>query len=109
MKSKIIKINCLIALFSLSSGIYAQDIMTASDTIPEQNWRDKEFNMTFNSVTSRKSTGSIITIDVQEQLKIDQSMTISEILNGKVTGLIGPYNTWGTGNAVLLVDGIKTE
>ena len=107
MKSKKIKINCLVALFSLSSGIYAQDIMTASDTIPEQNWRDKEFDVTFNSVTSRKSTGSIITIDVQEQLKIDQSMTVSEILNGKVPGLIGPYNTWGTGDAVLLVDGIR--
>jgi TonB-linked SusC/RagA family outer membrane protein len=107
MKSKIIIINCLAALVSLSSGIYAQDIKTASDTIPVQSLRDKEVNMTFNSISSRKSTGSVITIDVQELLKTDQSMSISEILNGKVPGLIGAYSTWGTGDAILLVDGIR--
>ena len=107
MKNKIIKISCLIALFSLSHGLYAQDSRMTSDTVPVQNMRDKKVNLTFKDVTSRKSAGSIIIIDVQEELKRDQSMTIAEILNGKVTGLIGAFNTWGTGTATLLVDGIR--
>ncbi len=107
MKNQIFKIYCLIALLSLSYGLNAQDIGITSDTIPELNWRDKEVNLTFNTVTSRKSTGSIITIDVQEQLKRDQNMTIGEILNGKAFGLIGSANTWGTGDAIILVDGIR--
>jgi hypothetical protein len=107
MKNLIFKIYCLIALFSLASGLDAQDNGIKSDTIPEHGWRDKEVSRTFSSVTSRKATGSIITIDVQEQLKIDQRLTIGDILNGKVLGLIGATNTWGTGNAVLLIDGIR--
>jgi len=107
MKSIIINIYCLITLFSLSHVLYAQDNRMTSDTVPEQNWRDKEVKQTFNTVTSRKSTGSIIIIDVQEELKRDQSMTIGEILNGKVTGLIGSSNIWGSGKTVFLVDGIR--
>ncbi|MCU0458238.1 MAG: SusC/RagA family TonB-linked outer membrane protein [Bacteroidales bacterium] len=107
MKSKIIIINCLAVLVSLSSGINAQDIKTVSDTAIVQSQRDKEVSLTFNSFSTRKATGSVITIDVQELLKTDQSMSISDILNGKVTGLIGAYNTWGTGDAILLVDGIR--
>ncbi|MCX6335594.1 MAG: SusC/RagA family TonB-linked outer membrane protein [Bacteroidia bacterium] len=107
MKSIILKIKCLIALLSLSLVLYPQDIRITSDTVPEQSLRDKEVNLTFKDVTSRKSAGSILIIDVQEELKRDQSMTIGEILNGKVTGLIGTFNTWGTGTATLLVDGIR--
>jgi len=107
MKNKILKINCLIALFSLSYALYAQDSMMISDTLTEQTLRDKEVNLTFKDVTSGKSAGSMVIIDVQEELKRDQSMTIGEILNGKATGLIGAFNTWGTGNATLLVDGVR--
>jgi len=107
MKNRIIKINCLIALVSLSHGLYAQDSMLKSDTVPELNRREKEVDLTFNNGTSRKSTGSITIIDVQEELKRDQSLTIGGILNGKVPGLIGATNTWGTGNATVLVDGIR--
>ncbi|MCX6325164.1 MAG: SusC/RagA family TonB-linked outer membrane protein [Bacteroidia bacterium] len=107
MKRIIIKINCLIALLSLSQIIYSQDSNIKSDTVPEQYWMNKNVKLTFNNITSRTTTGSVITIDVQEELKRHQSNTIGEILNGKVPGLFGTYNTWGTGNAVLLVDGIR--
>ena len=54
-----------------------------------------------------KRPDRLLHIDVQEELKRDQNSTIGEILNGKVPGLFGNYNTWGTGTAVLLVDGIR--
>ncbi|HUX55551.1 MAG TPA: SusC/RagA family TonB-linked outer membrane protein [Bacteroidales bacterium] len=107
MKNIIIKINCLIALLSLSQIIYSQDSNIKSDTVPEYQWMDKNVKLTFDNITSRTTTGSVITIDVQEELKRDQNSTIGEILNGKVPGIFGAYNTWGTGNAVLLVDGIR--
>lgn len=107
MKRIIIKINCLITLLTLSQFIYSQDNKIISDTVPEQHWMDKAVKLTFDNITSRTTTGSVITIDVQEELKRDQTSTIGEILNGKVPGLFGTYNTWGTGNAVILVDGIR--
>lgn len=94
-------------LFSLSQILYSQDSNIKTDSFPDQNGIDKEIKLTFNTITAREATGSVITIDVEEELKRDQNSSIGEILNGKVPGLFGSYNTWGTGNAVLLVDGIR--
>ena len=108
MKRKIlIKINCLMVLLILSQTLYSQDNKIKTDSFTVQTGIDKEVKLTFNSTTARETTGSVITIDVQEELKRDQNSTIGAILNGKVPGLFGNYNTWGTGNAVLLVDGIR--
>ena len=108
MKRKIIiKINFLMVLLALSQILYSQDSSIKTDAFPDKTGIDKEVKLTFNSITARETTGSVITIDVQEELKRDQNSTIGEILNGKVPGLFGTYNTWGTGNAVLLVDGIR--
>ncbi len=108
MKRKItIKINCLIVLMALSQILYSQDSNIKTDTVPGQNRIDKEVKLTFNTITARETTGSVIAIDVQEELKRDQNGSIGAMINGKVPGLFGNYNTWGTGNAVLLVDGIR--
>jgi TonB-linked SusC/RagA family outer membrane protein len=108
MKIKIIiKINCLMVLLALSQILYSQNSNLKTDAFPVKTGIDKEVKLTFNTITARKTTGSVITIDVQEELKSDQNSTIGEILNGKVPGLFGTYNTWGTGNAVILVDGIR--
>ena len=108
MKRKIIiKINCLMVLLTLSQILYSQESNLKTDPFLEQTGIDKEVKLTFNAITARETTGSVITIDVQEELKRDQNSTIGEILNGKVPGLFGTYNTWGTGNAVILVDGIR--
>lgn len=103
----IIKRYCLVVLFALSQTLYSQNSNIATDTPPLQTRIDKEVKLTFNTVTAREMTGSVITIDVQEELKRDQSSSIGQIINGKVPGIFGNYNTWGTGNAVLLVDGIR--
>ncbi len=108
MKIKIkIKINCLMMLFTLSQTLYSQNSNIKSDTFPVKTGIDKEVKLTFNTITARETTGSVITIDVQEELKRDQNSSFGEILNGKVPGLFGNYNTWGSGNAVILVDGIR--
>jgi len=108
MKRKIIiKINFLIVLLALSQILYSQDSNIKTDTFPDKKGIDKEVKLTFNTITARETTGSVITIDVQEELKRDQNSSIGEILNGKVPGLFGNYNTWGTGNAAILVDGIR--
>lgn len=98
----------MIVFFSLSFGLSAQVARMISDTIvTEQNWRDKEINLAFTKVAVRKLTGSITKIDVQEELKRDQRITITEILSGKVPGLVGGLNNWGIGNATILVDGLR--
>lgn len=101
----IIKINCLLVLMAFSQILYSQDSNITSDTELVQGTLDKEVDLTFYTTTARKTTGSVIIIDVQEELKRDQSSTIGEIIYGKAPGLFYNYNTWGTGNATLLVDG----
>jgi TonB-linked SusC/RagA family outer membrane protein len=100
-----IKINCLMVLTALSQILYSQDSNIQSDSWNVPGTLDEEIELTFTSTTARKATGSLITIDVQEELKRDQSSSIGQIINGKVPGLFNNYNTWGTGNAVVLVDG----
>ena len=107
MKKLIIKLNCLILFLALSKVLYPQDSNLKTDTLPGQYNFDQEVKLTFNKITARKTTGSVITIDVKEELKRDQNSTIGEILNGKVPGLFGNNNIWGTGTAILLVDGIR--
>ena len=108
MKKIIIKrLNFLIVLLALTQALYSQELKT--DTVPGQSGIDKEVNLTFNTVTARKTTGSVVIIDVQEELKRDQDQSIGEIINGKVPGVFNNYNTWGTGDAVLLVDGIRQD
>ncbi|MDA3823845.1 MAG: TonB-dependent receptor plug domain-containing protein, partial [Bacteroidales bacterium] len=45
-------------------------------------------------------------IDVEKELQRDQRANLGDLLYGKVPGVFGAYNTWGTGNSVILVDGI---
>jgi TonB-linked SusC/RagA family outer membrane protein len=101
----IIKISCLMVLLTLSQILYSQGITIITDEI--ESGIDKEIELTFNKITQRNTTGSVIVIDVEEELKRDHSSSIGQMLNGKVPGIFGNYNTWGTGNAVLLVDGIR--
>jgi len=99
------RLSCLIILLALAQFLFSQNIDLITDTIPD--FIDREVKLTFNDVTERKMSGSVIIIDVEDELKRDQNITIGEILNGKVPGIFGNYNTWGTGTAVLLVDGIR--
>ncbi|MCK4921542.1 MAG: SusC/RagA family TonB-linked outer membrane protein [Bacteroidales bacterium] len=105
-----IKLLCTIMLFSLSQMIYAQE---NSDSGSEQNdstaaylEAEEYIDLGFQKLSSDRITGSVTVIDVEEALKRDHRTSVSSVLNGKVPGVFGAYDIWGTGNSVVLVDGI---
>ena len=106
MRKIITKINCSIVLLALSQIIYAQDSDSA-DLTPETPSYDKEVQLPFNSISDKRATGSVIIIDVEKELKRDQGASVYSTINGKVPGIFGNANTWGTGNATVLVDGFR--
>ncbi|MFC2115926.1 SusC/RagA family TonB-linked outer membrane protein [Bacteroidota bacterium] len=98
-------------LFSLSQMIYAQE---NSDSGSEQIdstaailEAEQYIDLGFQKLTSNRITGSVTVIDIEQALKRDQRTSIGAALNGKVPGVFGAYNIWGTGNSVVLVDGIQ--
>lgn len=95
----------MIVLMALSNILHAQDSNLISDTIPRQESVDQDVNLIFNTTTNRKTTGSVSVFDVEKEMKSD--MSGSYLL--KAPGMFGNTNTWGTGNAVIVVDGIQRE
>lgn len=71
--------------------------------------KDDMVTVPFNSIARRRITGSVSNIDVQKELERDQRTGLNAILNGKVAGVFGATNTWGTGNALVVVDGIPRD
>jgi TonB-linked SusC/RagA family outer membrane protein len=94
---------------SLSQILYSQnrdeDTGQNPDSTSVPGILEKEVNLTFSSLSSRRMTGSTSVIDVQKELKSEQGNSFFF----KVPGLFGTTNTWGTGNAIVLVDGIQRE
>lgn len=105
----LLKMSCLTVLMALSQILYAQGSTAGTGANTALEGYDREVRMTFSNTTARKVTGSVITIDVEEELQKDQNSTLAEMIYGKVPGMFGSYNIWGTGNAVLLVDGIRQD
>jgi len=54
-------------------------------------------------------TGSVAEIDAQKEFIRDSRTNIGSALNGKVVGVFDNYNTWGTGNAVIVIDGAPQD
>lgn len=60
----------------------------------------------FRQLAKKRSTGSAVKIDVDEQRNFDASMGLNAALSGRVTGMFGPKDIWGRGDAVIVVDGV---
>ena len=60
----------------------------------------------FTSVEKHNTTGAVNQVNISEEMQFDQRLSISSALDGKVSGLIGAYNIWGRGNAIVVIDGI---
>jgi len=110
IKKTTIRLICLIMLGSLSQMNIAQTTTesTPGDSDPARldlNQKE-EVDLVFRRTSAENMTGSIVVIDVEKELQRDQTLSLGALINGKVPGLFGAYNTWGTGNAVILVDGI---
>lgn len=71
--------------------------------------KNKEVDLTFNTLSKERLTGSVVVINVQEELKSDQRSGLEDLIYGKVSGVLGATNTWGTGNAVVFVDGVRHQ
>lgn len=107
------KYVCLIMLISVSQILYSQnqdnpDAVDAN-TSKKVEALDDNVNLSFDSLDLKRFTGSVEYIDVQKELERDQGTSIGDALAGKVPGMHDAINTWGTGGAVVLVDGIRRD
>jgi len=109
-KKTIFRLICLVMIGSLSQMMLAQTTAgaqpddPAADLLPD-NDRD-EIDLVFYSTSSKAVTSPVTVIDVEQELQRDHRLSLGALLAGKVPGVFGNYNTWGTGNSVILVDGI---
>jgi len=63
-------------------------------------------DLNFYEIEKDRLTGSVSVVDAQKEYQRDSRTHIGSALNGKVVGLFDTYNTWGTGNAVVVIDGV---
>ena len=66
-------------------------------------------NLIFNEMVKDRMTGSVSVVDAQNEYQRDSRTNIGSALDGKVAGLFDTYNTWGTGNAVVVIDGVYQD
>ena len=100
------KIFWLIMMIVMSSMLSAQvapgDSLSADSLSKEANM----VNLYFNEMNKNRLTGSVNYIDAESEFDRDSRLTIGSAINGKVPGVFGNYNTWGTGDAVIVIDGV---
>lgn len=93
---------------SLSQFLSAQE--SIGDTSPNTlNSEELKIDMIFKEASPERSTGSAYFIDVESELMRDSRTDLGSFLRGKVPGVFDTYNTWGTGNSVVIVDGVRQE
>ncbi|MCK5461881.1 MAG: TonB-dependent receptor plug domain-containing protein, partial [Bacteroidales bacterium] len=100
------KISWLIMLTTLSAMLSAQ--VTPGDSLSADSLSEeaKIINLYFNEMNKNRLTGSVNYIDTESEFARDSRLSIGSAINGKVPGVFGNYNTWGTGNAVIVIDGV---
>jgi TonB-linked SusC/RagA family outer membrane protein len=100
------KIFWLIMMAVVSTMLSAQDAPEDSLSAVSLSTEGEIVNLYFNELNKNRLTGSVNNIDTDAEFSRDSRLSIGSALNGKVPGLIGNYNTWGTGNAVIVIDGV---
>ena len=105
--------SCLIistALLGLLSAQDAQqDSLGVSGADNSGTNADLTVNLHFYETPKDRITGSVSVVDAQQEFIIDSRTDIGSALNGKVVGLFDTFNTWGTGNAVVVIDGVPQD
>lgn len=95
---------------SLSQMLGAQVSIDESGNYPDSTLllinNEEEVNLAFYSISPRAITSPVTVIDIEKELQRDQRTNLSDIIVGKVPGVFGSSNIWGTGNSVILVDGV---
>ena len=63
-------------------------------------------NLYFYETDKDRLTGSVHYIDAEFEFQRDSRSDIGSAINGKIPGVFDAFNTWGTGNAVVVIDGV---
>jgi TonB-dependent SusC/RagA subfamily outer membrane receptor len=66
-------------------------------------------DLQFFETPKDRMTGSVSVVDAQREYLRDSRTNLGSALNGKVAGLFDNYNIWGTGNAVVVIDGVPQD
>ena len=106
------KYVCLMMLISVSQILYSQNQINGdvdTNSLIKLDRIEDKVNFSFDSLALKRITGSVEYIDVQKELQRDQGIGIGSAIAGKIPGVFGNINTWGTGGAVILVDGIRRD
>jgi TonB-linked SusC/RagA family outer membrane protein len=93
----------------LSAQSGSESSGAANATSDSVNAKDKSINLALTDLSRDRITGSSYYIDVQSELSRDSRTDLASILTGKVPGLFDAFNIWGTGNAVVVVDGLRQD
>jgi TonB-linked SusC/RagA family outer membrane protein len=105
--------SCLIMSTALSGLLFAQDVQgeihDVSSLQDSSGAGINKVNLYFNEVDKDRLTGSFDVVDAQKEFSRDSRIDIGAAINGKVVGLFDTYNTWGTGNAVVVIDGVYQD
>ena len=67
---------------------------------------DNKINLYFNEMRKDRLSGSTAYIDAESEFERDSRQNLGSAISGKVPGVFDSYNTWGTGNAVVVIDGV---
>ncbi|MCK4921471.1 MAG: hypothetical protein KAS71_10525, partial [Bacteroidales bacterium] len=107
------KITSLIMCLTLSQALLAQGNMGVESIVEipldSLNKEDLKINLVLEEISKERTTGSINFIDAESEMMRDSRSNIGSAINGKVSGVFDSYNIWGTGNAIIIVDGIRQD
>jgi TonB-linked SusC/RagA family outer membrane protein len=106
IKFVLLSVGLTITQFLSSQNITGVEppISLISDSL---NVGDQDINLVLEDISKNRSTGSVYYIDVESELEIDGRTDIISAIKGKVPGVFDSFDVWGTGDAVIVVDGVR--
>ncbi len=104
--------SCLImstACFGLLSAQETQGDLTGALADSSGTTGNNLVELQFFEIEKDRMTGSVGVVDAQREYLRDSRTNLGSALSGKVVGLFDTYNTWGTGNAVVVIDAVPQD
>lgn len=103
---KYVKISILMSMFlTLSNvGMKGQNVDGIEST--SDSLQSRKINVAFNQVEEKDLTGAITVLHPTDYLWKDNTLNITDGMNGRVGGLFSGNNLWGMSGAMVLIDGV---
>lgn len=77
--------------------------------VPFQTGKNDLVNVPFDILTKRQIPGAIGTINVPDILGYSEESSVSELIRGRIPGLLSSYNIRGMGSPLIVIDGIPSD